>query len=163
MIGQVAPKHKGKISRVLAAKTALSVRVDALGDTSEATIAVNSRVKVESRMRQLEGGAAASVSKSTGPAKYDAAAAKALAPSNYNPASDMIMDVEESEKSSKKDKKKRKHEEVEPEEEEEEEVEKKSSKKEKKSKKSKVEEPEEEEVVVEAEEKKKKKKKDKKE
>merc|ERR1712025_700425 len=32
LIGQAQPKHKGKISRVLAAKCALSVRVDALGE-----------------------------------------------------------------------------------------------------------------------------------
>merc|ERR1712023_334410 len=38
LIGQTASKNKGKISRVLAAKTALAIRVDALGDTSEATI-----------------------------------------------------------------------------------------------------------------------------
>merc|ERR1712139_49686 len=55
MIGQAQPKHKGKISRVLAAKCALSVRVDALGDTSEATIGLEDRVKVEERLRQLEG------------------------------------------------------------------------------------------------------------
>merc|ERR1711896_43094 len=55
VIGQAAPKHKGKISRVLAAKCALSIRVDALGDTSEATIGLEDRVKVEERLRQLEG------------------------------------------------------------------------------------------------------------
>merc|ERR1712010_69058 len=43
LIGQAQPKHKGKISRVLAAKCALSVRVDALGDTSEATIGLEDR------------------------------------------------------------------------------------------------------------------------
>merc|ERR1719297_553018 len=32
LIGQTAPKYKGKISRVLAAKTALAVRVDAMSD-----------------------------------------------------------------------------------------------------------------------------------
>merc|ERR1711935_404458 len=32
LIGQAAPKHKGKISRVLAAKAALATRVDALSD-----------------------------------------------------------------------------------------------------------------------------------
>ena len=36
----------GKISRVLAAKTALAIRVDALGDTSEATIGYDNRAKV---------------------------------------------------------------------------------------------------------------------
>merc|ERR1719201_2678183 len=55
LIGQAAPKHKGKISRVLAAKCALAIRVDALGDTSEATIGIESREKVEMRLRQLEG------------------------------------------------------------------------------------------------------------
>ena len=55
LIGQAAPKFKGKISRVLAAKCALSIRVDALGESSEATIGVESREKVEARLRQLEG------------------------------------------------------------------------------------------------------------
>jgi nucleolar protein 58 len=55
LVGQAQPKHKGKISRVLAAKCALSIRVDALGDTDGATIAVDARQKVEERMRQLEG------------------------------------------------------------------------------------------------------------
>lgn len=55
LVGQAQPKHKGKISRVLAAKCALSIRVDALGDTSEATVAIDARLKVEERMRQLEG------------------------------------------------------------------------------------------------------------
>ena len=32
LVGQAAPKHKGKISRVLAAKTSLSARMDALGN-----------------------------------------------------------------------------------------------------------------------------------
>ncbi|KAG3118926.1 Nucleolar protein 58 [Phytophthora idaei] len=56
LIGQTAPKHKGKISRVLAAKTALAVRVDALGDSTEATIGFDNRAKVEARVRQLENG-----------------------------------------------------------------------------------------------------------
>ena len=34
LIGQAAPKNKGKISRVLAAKTALAIRVDAMGDNT---------------------------------------------------------------------------------------------------------------------------------
>merc|ERR1711939_721893 len=55
MIGQAAPKFKGKISRVLAAKCALSIRVDALGDTAEATIGLEDKIKVEDRLRQLEG------------------------------------------------------------------------------------------------------------
>ena len=55
LVGQSAPKNKGKISRVLAAKTALAVRVDALGDDPDTTIGMESRAKVEARLRQLEG------------------------------------------------------------------------------------------------------------
>jgi len=46
LIGQAAPKFKGKISRVLAAKSALSIRMDALGESSEASIGIESRAKV---------------------------------------------------------------------------------------------------------------------
>jgi nucleolar protein 58 len=108
LIGQAAPKNKGKISRVLAAKTALAIRVDALGDNDGPTIAYDNKLKVEARIRQLEGGqkAALSVSGSaaTGPAKYDSAAARALAPPKYNTASDVQLDAA----SAKKDKKEKK-------------------------------------------------------
>lgn len=46
LIGQAAPKHKGKISRVLASKCALAIRVDALGEGLEATIGLEGRAKV---------------------------------------------------------------------------------------------------------------------
>lgn len=46
LIGQAPPKFKGKISRVLAAKCALSIRVDALGDTEDASVGLESRQKV---------------------------------------------------------------------------------------------------------------------
>mmetsp|Transcript_5589 Transcript_5589/g.14311 ORF Transcript_5589/g.14311 Transcript_5589/m.14311 type:complete len:155 (+) Transcript_5589:859-1323(+) len=46
---------QGKISRVLAAKCALSIRVDALGDTDDASVGTEARAKVEARLRQLEG------------------------------------------------------------------------------------------------------------
>lgn len=58
LVGQSAPKNKGKISRVLAAKTALAVRVDALGDTTEPTVGLEGREKVEARLSELEGGRA---------------------------------------------------------------------------------------------------------
>ncbi|CAN0135807.1 unnamed protein product, partial [Ectocarpus sp. 13 AM-2016] len=57
LIGQAAPKNKGKISRVLAAKCALAIRVDALADETDTSIGIESRSKVEMRLRQLEGGA----------------------------------------------------------------------------------------------------------
>ena len=94
LIGQTTPKNKGKISRVLAAKTALAIRVDALGDAEGPTIAIENRVKVESRIRQLEGGQMlqlASSKSSAKPEKYDSQATKALAPPKYNPASDVQL------------------------------------------------------------------------
>ncbi len=57
LVGQAAPKLKGKVSRMLAAKTALSIRMDALGDSEGATIGFDGREKVEMRLKQLEGGA----------------------------------------------------------------------------------------------------------
>merc|ERR1712100_858841 len=47
LVGQTAPKHKGRISRVLAAKTALAIRVDAIGEAEGATIGIASRATVE--------------------------------------------------------------------------------------------------------------------
>ena len=48
LVGAAPPKLKGKISRVLAAKCALSIRVDALGEGSEATIGLDDREKARS-------------------------------------------------------------------------------------------------------------------
>ncbi|KAL2591887.1 hypothetical protein AAZV13_12G036300 [Glycine max] len=46
LIGQAAPKFKGKISRSLAAKTALAIRCDALGDSQDNTMGLENRAKV---------------------------------------------------------------------------------------------------------------------
>lgn len=120
LIGQVQPKNKGKISRVLAAKTALAIRVDALGEHTGPTIALDNRIKVENRIRQLEGGQKAMITSTSKAPKYDAAAAKAVAPPKFNMQDDMQVDSEE--KAAKKEKKEKKD---------------KSEKKEKKEKKSK--------------------------
>ena len=53
-MGQTAPKNKGKISRMLAAKASLCARVDALGEESGPTIGIESRAKVEDRVSQCE-------------------------------------------------------------------------------------------------------------
>ena len=45
-MGQAAPKFKGKVSRVLAAKAALSVRLDALGDDVEGSLGISMRAQV---------------------------------------------------------------------------------------------------------------------
>merc|ERR1719359_1470427 len=119
MIGQAAPKFKGKISRVLAAKCALSIRVDALGDTSEATIGIEDRLKVEERLRQLEGKSSGKANKS---AKSKGKVEKYDAPENdgsYNDAADSTL----------KSKKRKKAEEEEEEEEEDEEKKAKKAKK----------------------------------
>ncbi|KAI3705496.1 hypothetical protein L1987_75735 [Smallanthus sonchifolius] len=55
LIGQAAPKHKGKISRSLAAKTALAIRYDALGDNQDNSMGMENRLKLEARLRSLEG------------------------------------------------------------------------------------------------------------
>merc|ERR1719174_259669 len=91
LIGQSQPKFKGKISRVLAAKCALSIRVDALGETSTATIGIDDRVKVEERLRQLEGKTSIAANKGAkalgGPGKYSGDDGAA----GYNPAGDSTM------------------------------------------------------------------------
>merc|ERR1711977_428161 len=91
LIGQSQPKFKGKISRVLAAKCALSIRVDALGETSTATIGIDDRVKVEERLRQLEGRTSIAANKAAkaldGPSKYAPDSNGAA----YNPAGDSTL------------------------------------------------------------------------
>ncbi|KAF0983080.1 hypothetical protein FDP41_011058 [Naegleria fowleri] len=54
LIGQAPQKYKGKIARVLAAKCAISSRVDAMGEKEQATIGIDSREAVEKRLRELE-------------------------------------------------------------------------------------------------------------
>ncbi|KAL4609032.1 nucleolar protein 58-like [Arapaima gigas] len=54
LVGQSTTKNKGKISRMLAAKTALAVRYDALADKVTAEMSVENRAKLENRLRQLE-------------------------------------------------------------------------------------------------------------
>ncbi|KAJ0407121.1 hypothetical protein ATCC90586_005685 [Pythium insidiosum] len=150
LIGQTAPKYKGKISRVLAAKTALAVRVDALGDATEASIGFDNRAKVEARVRQLENGFTGAVS-GKGKTKNEAKKyVKAEGTKNYSAEADMTVS------------KKRKTEEepaVKDEADEDEEEEKPKKKKAKKEKKEKKEEVEAEDADDKKDKKKKKKKK----
>ncbi|PWA98056.1 nop domain, NOP5, NOSIC [Artemisia annua] len=56
LIGQSAPKLKGKISRSLASKTALAIRCDAFGEENhDNSMGVANRLKIEARLRNLEG------------------------------------------------------------------------------------------------------------
>lgn len=125
LVGQAGPKLKGKISRVLAAKTSLAARVDALTERDEgqeavADIGLSNRVKVEERLRQLESvGQSRLAGSSKAPRqdkKYDFTKSK-----TYNPSDDFDMKPAGEEKSEKSDKKEKKE---------------KSEKKEKKSDKS---------------------------
>ncbi|KAK4526655.1 hypothetical protein GAYE_SCF26G4571 [Galdieria yellowstonensis] len=55
LVGQAAPKYKGKISRSLASKTALSIRADALNEGQlDNSLGLENRAKIEARLRQLE-------------------------------------------------------------------------------------------------------------
>merc|ERR1719356_710509 len=58
IVGQSATALKGKVSRMLAAKASLACRVDALGEDAETSseLGMEQRMKIESRIRQLEGG-----------------------------------------------------------------------------------------------------------
>ncbi|KAG8432703.1 hypothetical protein GDO86_017085 [Hymenochirus boettgeri] len=54
LVGQTTAKNKGKISRMLAAKAALAIRYDALGEDTNAELGVETRAKLEARLRHLE-------------------------------------------------------------------------------------------------------------
>ncbi|GLT75402.1 hypothetical protein SLA2020_471320 [Shorea laevis] len=100
VVGQAAPKHKGKISRALAAKAALAIRCDALGDSQDNSMGLENRAKLEARLRNLEG---KELGRSAGSAKgkpkieaYDKDRKKATgrlitAAKTYNPAADSIL------------------------------------------------------------------------
>lgn len=62
LIGQATGRNKGKIARMLSAKAALGVRVDALGefeddvdDEERAILGLSNRIKLENQLRKLEG------------------------------------------------------------------------------------------------------------
>ncbi|KAI3408233.1 Nop domain-containing protein [Psidium guajava] len=100
LIGQAAPKLKGKISRSLAAKTALAIRYDALGDTEDNSMGLENRAKLEARLRNLEGrelGHAAGSAKGKPKIEvYDkdrkkGAGALITAAKTYNPSADSTL------------------------------------------------------------------------
>ena len=91
LVGQAAPKAKGKISRMLAAKTALCIRMDALGEVEGVSIGLEGREKVEMRLRELEGGHQAKGS--SAPKKPDTAPYKKPSTTRqYNTEADVSMD-----------------------------------------------------------------------
>ncbi|XP_071977306.1 nucleolar protein 58 [Engystomops pustulosus] len=147
LVGQTTPKNKGKISRMLAAKAALAIRYDALGEDTNAQLGAETRAKLEARLRHLE---EKGLKRISGTGKTLARADKYQHKSEvriYDPSGDSTLPSVP---------KKRKIEEVEEEEEQPPEV---KVKKAKKPKIEPVEEAEEEQEVEEPPKKKKKKKK----
>lgn len=172
IVGQAAPKHKGKMSRSLAAKAALAIRYDALGDGEGNSMGLENRIKLENRLKHLEG---KDLGQSAGSAKgkpkievYDKDRKKGsggliTAAKTYNPAADstlapQAMEIEAPASAEGKKDKKKKKKKAEKEAEEEIEEPAKSEKKSKKDKKEKKKTAQEENVQVETEKKKKKRK-----
>ena len=155
IIGSAPTKFKGKISRVLAAKCALSIRVDALGDKDTPNIGLEDKEYVESRLRQLEGKEVHITSSRSNKEKQNKKYDSSLDTQNPGQLRDTTTYNEGKDVKLEKSKKRKNVEEEAPKKE-------KKEKKEKKSKKSKKEEPPKE-VTKTPESTKDKKKKDKKE
>merc|ERR1719378_1361644 len=56
MVGSSNPKNRGKVSRMLAAKTALAIRYGALGEEINTEMGIDNRAKLEMRIRSIEEG-----------------------------------------------------------------------------------------------------------
>jgi nucleolar protein 58 len=54
LVGQTSAKLKGKVSRMLAAKASLAIRVDALGEDTQATLGIEQRADLERKFALLE-------------------------------------------------------------------------------------------------------------
>ncbi|KAI3900311.1 hypothetical protein MKW92_010691 [Papaver armeniacum] len=59
LISKASPRNKGKMARSLAAKIALAIRYDVLGDAEDNTMGLQTRNKLEERLQSLEGRALA--------------------------------------------------------------------------------------------------------
>lgn len=130
LVGQATGKNKGKIARMLAAKAAIGLRVDALSDWSaqgegkgddvdeeeRSALGVLSRAKIERHLRGLEGKPLLPRGVAVGPdgkamdkpGKWELKEAKKYNADADGIAADAPAAVEKKEKSSKKDKKEKK-------------------------------------------------------
>ena len=142
LVGQANAKLKGKISRSLASKCALCVRVDALGENTNGEIGNKCKKILESRINALENGNSGKINKESKISKYDASENKKKG--EYNEGEEMFLSKKKKrEKDDEKEEKKKKDSESEDDEEIEikkknkkkndEQSEKKSSKKKKKN------------------------------
>ena len=147
IVGQANPKIKGKISRSLASKCALCIRVDALGENTEGEIGKKSKKILEARIAALESGnSGVSLKKGNKIAKYDSGSNTKKG--QYNTSDEVILnkkkkreesdkeddseDEKKKEKKSKKEKKKKDSDDEDDDDEEEEKPKKSSKKKQKK-------------------------------
>jgi len=91
LVGQSNPKNKGKVSRMLAAKASLAIRVDALGEDGNTQLGIDHRAKLEARLRQMEEGSTRRIS-GTGKsaAKYEKYENKSVV-KTYDPAEDSTL------------------------------------------------------------------------
>ncbi|KAJ2679646.1 Nucleolar protein 58 [Coemansia spiralis] len=146
LVGQAGPKAKGKIARLTATKSSIAVRVDALGETDSAEVGIESRVKIENRLRQLEGRFAAKAARADRAKTPSTAQQKKFEKKDiaaYNTASDAVVNPSSKKTASEEKKRKASDDESDDEEsdasssEEEEETPKKKEKKPKKEKKGK--------------------------
>merc|ERR1711997_1207138 len=155
LVGQSGTKLKGKVSRMLAAKASLACRVDALGEETNTDLGIEHRAKVESRIRQLEGGEVTKISATAKQsAKFDKYESKSEV-LEYKAAADVTLKRKAEDEEEKPDVKRIKVDDVEAE------GSKKKKKKKDKQKAEEAEAPTEEVTEVASPEKKKKKKKDK--
>jgi nucleolar protein 58 len=103
LVGQAAPKLKGKMARAVATKAALSIRVDALGDKDSPEIGIELRAKTEARLRQLEGRQTHISNKGAGKGKSPMQKFElAKGTKTYNTAADVEMNGETPAKNEKK-------------------------------------------------------------
>ena len=120
IVGQANPKIKGKISRSLASKCALCIRVDALGENTEGEIGKKSKKILEGRIAALESGnSGATLKKGNKIGKYESGSN--VKKGQYNTSDEIILtkkkkkrekdsdedgDSEDEKKKEKKEKKK---------------------------------------------------------
>ena len=90
IVGSATPDIKGKISRTLAAKCALCIRMDALGEQTEATIGVEHKQAMENRVKYLETHITPSALSGRKPQAY----ARPIANPTYNVTADSTSKLE---------------------------------------------------------------------
>lgn len=88
LVGQASVKNKGKMSRMLAAKVSLAVRVDALAEEDNLEVGINAKAKLESRAKAFEEGYARKLATSgKSGSKFDKYSNKSITMTNTSTAS----------------------------------------------------------------------------